>query len=71
MNRFEFAVTGMHCPSCGMLIDDAVEDLPGVIRSHTDMRTERTVVEVEGNGTGVEQLTEAIVAAGYGLRVLG
>ncbi|MFP5377090.1 MAG: heavy-metal-associated domain-containing protein [Acidimicrobiia bacterium] len=30
MATTELRVDGMHCASCGMLIDDAVEDLPGV-----------------------------------------
>ncbi|MCX5128104.1 hypothetical protein [Streptomyces sp. NBC_00347] len=27
----EFTVTGMHCNSCGLLIDDEVEELAGVV----------------------------------------
>ncbi|MEV7169215.1 heavy-metal-associated domain-containing protein [Streptomyces sp. JL4002] len=44
--RMEFAVTGMHCDSCGLLIDDEVEELPGVASSTTDVRRERTVVDL-------------------------
>ncbi|WP_405977595.1 heavy-metal-associated domain-containing protein [Streptomyces sp. NBC_00158] len=43
--RMTFAVTGTHCNSCGLLIDDEVEELVGVDTSTTDVRTERTVVE--------------------------
>lgn len=42
-------VEGMHCGSCGLTIDDAVEDVPHVSRSTTSFK----------NGT-----TEAVLAAG-------
>ena len=30
-----FAVGGMHCASCGLLVDDFVEEVPGVASSTT------------------------------------
>ncbi|MGQ0465248.1 MAG: heavy-metal-associated domain-containing protein [Sporichthyaceae bacterium] len=65
MSSFVLAVTGMHCASCGMLIDEAVEDLAGVRRSHTDTRTERTVVELDGTGATPTDVIAAIEAEGY------
>ncbi|MFF3863928.1 heavy-metal-associated domain-containing protein [Streptomyces sp. NPDC002209] len=62
--RMEFAVTGMHCNSCGLLIDDEVEELPGVTSSTTDVRTERTVVELTGP-IPAERIVAAIAEAGY------
>ncbi|MFD9371770.1 heavy-metal-associated domain-containing protein [Streptomyces sp. NPDC060020] len=62
--RMEFAVTGMHCNSCGLLIDDEVEELPGVTSSTTDVRKERTVVELTGP-VPAERIVEAIAEAGY------
>ena len=41
-----FDVGGMHCPSCGLLIDEALEELPGVASSTTDVRAGRTVVRL-------------------------
>jgi copper chaperone len=35
-------IDGMHCGSCSMLIDDTVEDLPGVSRSHTELKAARS-----------------------------
>jgi Cu+-exporting ATPase len=43
-----FAVGGMHCGSCGMLIDDTLADLDGVLTSTTSFRTRTSVVEVDG-----------------------
>lgn len=70
MTRVELAVRGMHCASCGLLIDDAVEELPGVIRVHTDTRTDRTTVELDGTGVGVDEVIAAIAAEGYVASVL-
>lgn len=61
-----FAVTGMHCSSCGLLIDDAVEELNGVDRSQTDSRRGRTVVRADPAVASVESIVAAITEAGYG-----
>ena len=63
-----FAVTGMHCASCGIRVDDTLEDLPGVRRSTTSVRTGRTVVEHDGLDPQI--LVDAIIAAGYGAEPL-
>ncbi|MCX4632436.1 heavy metal-associated domain-containing protein [Streptomyces sp. NBC_01443] len=62
--RMEFAVTGMHCNSCGLLIDDEIEELPGVTSSTTDFRKERTVVELTGP-IPAERIVAAIAEACY------
>jgi len=65
-----FSVDGMHCASCGLLIDDVVEDLPGVTRSATDVNAGRTVVTTK-EGTLVEPgvVVEAITELGYAARL--
>ncbi|MGQ0843438.1 MAG: heavy-metal-associated domain-containing protein [Sporichthyaceae bacterium] len=65
MSNFVLAIDGMHCASCGMLIDEAVEDLPGVRRSSTNMRAERTTVELDGTGATPAEVIAAIEAEGY------
>lgn len=60
-----FTVTGMHCPSCGLLIDDTVEELPGVERSETDSRRGRTVVRADVTATSSAEIVAAIAEAGY------
>ena len=65
MTVFTFSVTGMHCASCGMLIDETLEDeVPGVTRSETSVRKRRTVVTV-AEGVAPEVLVAAIAGAGY------
>jgi Cu+-exporting ATPase len=64
-----FAVEGMHCSSCGLLIDDVVEELPDVVSSATNVRAGRTVVTL-AEGASVDRLTvmAAISTAGYTAR---
>ena len=59
-----FSVSGMHCASCGMLIDEVVEDLPGVERSETDSSKGRTVVRADGPVSATD-IVAAIAEAGY------
>ncbi len=61
-----FTVTGMHCNSCGLLIDDSVEELPGVQSSTTDVaRGICTVTLADDAPTGPAEVTAAITEAGY------
>ncbi|MEK2479148.1 heavy-metal-associated domain-containing protein [Streptomyces noursei] len=58
-------VEGMHCSSCGLLIDDELEDIPGVGSSTTDMNGGRTTVRLEeGAEVDVAVLVAAVEAAG-------
>lgn len=61
-----FVVTGMHCASCGMLVDDAVEELDGVRSCATDARRGRTVVRFDPVATSPEAIAAAIEETGYG-----
>lgn len=45
MTRRTVTVTGMQSSSCGSLIDEALEELPGVASASTDLRRETTTVE--------------------------
>lgn len=58
-------IAGMHCASCGMLIDEALEDLPGVRRSTTKLRKATTVVDHDDERTGVQELVHTITELGY------
>lgn len=53
-------VDGMHCPSCGLLIDDELEKVPGVRSASTDVRTGRSTVRLE---EGVDVDPAVLVAA--------
>jgi len=66
---YTFAVSGMHCTSCGMLIDDALEDLAGVRSSATSLRTGVATVELDPTQCGPADVVTAIAEVGYGARL--
>ena len=66
---YTFTVTGMHCASCGMLIDDALEELPGVHRSQTSVRAGRTLVDVDAAQVDPLVIAAVITATGYPAQV--
>lgn len=53
-------IDGMHCNSCGLLIDDELEELPGVHSATTDVRSGRSTVQFEEDA---EVDTDVLVAA--------
>jgi len=53
----------MHCNSCALLIDDAVEDLEGVTSSTTNLRTGTTDVYL--TTTDPSEILAAITSTGY------
>lgn len=63
--ELRLAVTGMHCISCGLLIDEVVEELEGVTRSATDTRQNTTAVTFDPTLVTVDDITAAIAEVGY------
>ena len=70
MRTVTLAITGMHCASCGLLIDDVLLDVPGVSDAETDRKTERCTVTA-GPGVTDQALLDAVVEAGYTATVFG
>lgn len=62
-------VTGMHCPSCGILVDDCMEDVDGVIASQTSIKTGLCIATVTDTVPDADVLA-AVAEAGYTGRVL-
>lgn len=60
-----FQVDGMHCASCALLIDDALEDLPGVARSHTELKARRATVQLDTAITDPQEVIDSITKLGY------
>lgn len=58
-------VTGMHCGSCALLIDDALEDLPGVRSTRTSVKDERSVIELDSTQSTLDEVIAAIAEVGY------
>ena len=64
MRTLTITVSGMHCASCGLLIDDALLDLEGVRDARTDTRTGVCSVVVDDHVADADVL-EAITDVGY------
>lgn len=68
MEQVTLAVTGMHCNSCGMLIDDALEELSGVRHARTNVRKGLTRVDHDGK-VSAAKLIKVVSGLGYQARV--
>jgi copper chaperone len=62
------SVSGMHCASCSLLIDETLEELPGVVSSSTDLRRETTTVEYDPVQMSLGAIADEIVRLGYSAR---
>lgn len=60
-----FRVEGMHCGSCSLLIDDALEDLPGVRSTQTALKQARTTVELDLSQNSPQDVVKVIEELGY------
>ncbi|EGX61034.1 MULTISPECIES: heavy-metal-associated domain-containing protein [Streptomyces] len=58
-------IEGMHCTSCGLSIDDELEDVPGVRYASTNFRAGLTTVTLaEGTEVDTSELVAAVRRAG-------
>ncbi|GAA3137546.1 heavy-metal-associated domain-containing protein [Kribbella aluminosa] len=60
-----FRVEGMHCGSCALHIDDALEDLPGVHSTTTTKKQGRSTVELDLSKSNPADVITLIEELGY------
>jgi copper chaperone len=60
-----FFIDGMHCPSCSLNVDGALEDLPGVISSSTGYAQGKSTVRFNPEMIKTETMVAAIEELGY------
>ncbi len=65
MVKKQFAIAGMHCVSCAMTIEGALEDVPGVKAARANYARQSADVEYDERKVSERQLVEAIEGAGY------
>ncbi len=58
-------IDGMHCGSCALNVDDALEELDGVRRSKTSYARSRAKVDYDPDRITLERIAAAIEALGY------
>lgn len=69
---YTFHVSGTHCPSCKIFIEDLLNDQVGIAKAHVDLKRETVSVETslaESQHKLAEILTEKIAHNGYALSV--
>jgi len=60
-----FKLSGLHCSSCAMSIDNALEEVDGVQEAVTSYAKAETKVSFDPKKTSHEELKRAIQGAGY------
>jgi P-type Cu+ transporter len=56
----------MTCAACARRVEQSLAQSPGVVRAGVNLATARATVEYDPAATGVRQLVESVVDAGYG-----
>lgn len=70
MKTIKLKTDGMHCPSCSMLIEMNVSDLPGIESVRSSHADGLTTVTYDPDAINVDKITAEIRAAGYDAEVL-
>ena len=66
MTTIHIKTTGMYCPSCPMLIELSLSDLPGVSAVQVSSADCSTVVTFDESAITAETIIREIRDAGYG-----
>ena len=59
------SISGMHCASCSLLVDDALEDLAGVHAADTRYATGEAIIQYDSQEVTEDQLIATISDLGY------
>ncbi len=60
-----FAIKGMHCASCVVLIEDSLKKVPGVREASVNLASEKATVSYDPNLATDEHIMSAVSGAGY------
>lgn len=69
-SKATFRVSGMHCTSCAINIDGALEDTAGVLSATTSYAKGKVVVEYDPEQIGTSKIIEVIANEGYQVKIL-
>ena len=65
MTEQKLKVSGMHCGSCAMSIDDELEGLEGVKGAKTSYRKQETKVSFDEKQIAIGAIVDVIAKLGY------
>ncbi len=63
--KIKIPIEGMHCTSCALNIDDALEDIKGVFSSETSYARSEVTIEYDPKVVSETQLESVIISQGY------
>lgn len=64
-NKAIIGITGMHCSSCVVIIENALKKVPGVVSAKVNFTSEKAYVEYDPAKTTLKDLHQAIAKTGY------
>ena len=67
MEKTKLKISGMSCQHCVKTVTEALTELPGVRRAKVNLRKAEAVVHFDAARVTPTDLTEAIIAAGFGV----
>jgi copper chaperone CopZ len=70
MATARFKTTGMHCPSCTMLIEMNVGELTGVLAVRSELASGTTEVVYDEAAVSASIIEQTIREAGYGAELV-
>lgn len=62
-------ISGMHCSSCALIIEKALEKETGIISASINYATKKAEIEFDENLTDTEKITKIIEETGYGVEI--
>lgn len=65
MTKTKLKISGMHCGSCALSIDDSLEEIDGVKASSTSFARGRTKLEYDEDRVDLPTIHAAIADLGY------
>lgn len=65
MQTISLDVSGMHCAGCAASVERALKAVAGVTDARVNLAVERADIDVLPDGAGADDLTAAVIAAGY------
>lgn len=65
MTKTKIKVAGMHCASCAVSVDDALEELDGVKRASTSYARGRTKLDYDETQVDLATVRSVIAELGY------
>ena len=65
--KTKISVTGMHCASCPLNIEDSLKKMAGVSKASVNFGNEKAYVEYNPREITAVEFEDAIVKAGYGI----